>query len=99
MGKSLLKKLDLVGGQNPIEPAKYDCKIYYGPYVYNFLEVYEYLKKNNMAFQIKDVQDLSANISRDLNNLKKINLENIKKINSFGEKILSNTIKELDAIF
>ena len=99
MGKSLLKKLNLVGGQNPIEPAKYDCKIYYGPYVYNFLEVYEYLKKNNMAFQIKDVQDLSANISRDLNNLKKINLENIKKINSFGEKILSNTIKELDAIF
>ena len=61
--------------------------------------MYEYLKKNNMAFQIKDVQDLSANISRDLNNLKKINLENIKKINSFGEKILSNTIKELDAIF
>ena len=99
MGKSLLKKLNLVGGQNPIEPAKYDCKIYFGPYVYNFLEVYEYLKKNNMAFQIKDVQDLSANISHDLNNLKKINFENIKKINSFGEKILSNTIKELDAIF
>ena len=45
MGKSLLKKLNLVGGQNPIEPAKYDCKIYFGPYVYNFLEVYEYLKK------------------------------------------------------
>ncbi len=99
MGKSLLKKLNLVGGQNPIEPAKYDCKIYFGPYVYNFLEVYEYLKKNNMAFQIKDVQDLSTNISHDLNNLKKINFENIKKINSFGEKILSNTIKELDAIF
>ena len=52
-----------------------------------------------MAFQIKDVQDLSTNISHDLNNLKKINFENIKKINSFGEKILSNTIKALDAIF
>lgn len=99
MGKSLLKKLNLVGGQNPIEPAKYDCKIYFGPYVYNFLEVYEYLQENNMASQINNVQDLSSSISRDLNNQKKINIANIEKINSFGEKILRSTIKELDAIF
>ena len=26
MGKSLSKKLIKVGGQNPIEPAKYGCK-------------------------------------------------------------------------
>ena len=38
MGKSYLKKLESVGGQNPIEAAKYDCKIYHGPYIYNFDE-------------------------------------------------------------
>ena len=27
------------GGQNPIEAAKLDCKIYHGPYVYNFKEI------------------------------------------------------------
>ena len=28
------------GGQNPIEAAKLNCKIYYGPYVSNFEETY-----------------------------------------------------------
>jgi 3-deoxy-D-manno-octulosonic-acid transferase len=41
IGISLVKKLKLVGGQNPIEAAKNGCKIYHGPYVYNFSEVYE----------------------------------------------------------
>ena len=40
IGKSLLKKLERVGGQNPIEAAKMGCYVYHGPYVYNFQEVY-----------------------------------------------------------
>ena len=31
--------------QNPIDAAKLGCKIYHGPYVYNFKEIYEILEK------------------------------------------------------
>ena len=49
MGKSTLKRLENVGGQNPLEAAKFGCKIYHGPYVYNFKEIYEILMKNNVS--------------------------------------------------
>ena len=35
IGKSTIKKLEKVGGQNPIDAAKLGCKII-GPYAYNF---------------------------------------------------------------
>ena len=38
MGKSILKKFENEGGQNPIEAARFGCKIYHGPYIYNFFE-------------------------------------------------------------
>ena len=31
-------------GQNPIEPARLGCKIFHGPNVSNFVEIYKYLK-------------------------------------------------------
>ena len=43
IGKSMLKKLKNSGGQNPIEAARLNCKIYHGPYVNNFAEIYEIL--------------------------------------------------------
>ena len=55
IGKSLIKKLELVGGQNPIEAAKFDCKIYHGPYVYNFQEIYDFLKISNISEQVNDI--------------------------------------------
>ena len=48
IGKSTLKKLENEGGQNPIDAAKLGCKIYHGPYVYNFKEIYELLKQKNI---------------------------------------------------
>ena len=36
IGKSIIKKLKNDSGQNPIEAAKLGCKVYHGPYVYNF---------------------------------------------------------------
>ena len=54
MGKSTLKKLEKVSGQSPIEAANFGCKIYNGPYVYNFKEIYDvfaerkYNKKNRV---------------------------------------------------
>ena len=45
IGKSMPKILKEVGGQNPIEAAKLGCKVYHGPYVNNFKEIYELLLK------------------------------------------------------
>jgi len=44
VGKSLSKTLIMNSGQNPIEPARLGCKIFHGPNVANFIEIYEYLK-------------------------------------------------------
>ena len=52
MGKSLFKKFVNEGGQNPIEAAQQGCKIYHGPYVYNFKEIYDILEKNNISQKI-----------------------------------------------
>ena len=98
IGKSLIKKLKFVGGQNPIEAAKLNCKIYHGPYVYNFLEVYEFLKSNNIAEQISDQYDLSEKIIKNLENPEKINYQNINLLNSYGNEILQHTIMELNKL-
>ena len=44
LGKSLIKSLLIDSGQNPIEAARLGCKIFHGPNVSNFVEIYEYLK-------------------------------------------------------
>jgi 3-deoxy-D-manno-octulosonic-acid transferase len=64
VGKSMLKKLENVGGQNPIEPAKLGCKVFHGPYVYNFKEIYEFLNSNGIAIQVHNEQDLSSKATR-----------------------------------
>ena len=43
LGGSLIKH----GGQNPIEPARLGCKIFHGPYISNFTEIFNFLKKLN----------------------------------------------------
>ena len=53
IGKSLIKRLKNVSGQNPIEAAKFGCKIYHGPYVYNFEEIYDQLKHYGISKKLK----------------------------------------------
>ena len=96
IGKSLLKKLQHVGGQNPIEAAKLGCKIYHGPYVYNFQEIYSLLNNYQISEQITNSDELLKKINFDLNNLDSIKNENaLKDINELGEKILTNTFDEV----
>ena len=59
IGKSMIKKLKNDGGQNPIDAAKLGCKIYHGPYVYNFEEIYKFLEKNNISKKINNYEELS----------------------------------------
>ena len=35
------------GGQNPLEPVRFGCRILHGPNIQNFAEVYNLLEKNN----------------------------------------------------
>ena len=92
VGKSMLKKLENVGGQNPIEPAKLGCKVFHGPYVYNFKEIYEFLNSNGIAIQVDDEQELSNKLLESFkaeNISSKRHIDNLEK---YGEKILTKTI-------
>jgi len=95
IGKSMLKKFKAIGGQNPIEAAKLGCKIYHGPYIYNFHEIYELFQKNKISETINDENELATNISNDLVKPHEIKNEKIEIIDKLGEKILNNTYDEL----
>ncbi len=93
MGKSFSKKLIKVGGQNPIEAAKCGCKIYHGPYVSNFKEIYSYLNEKKIALKVNDEIELSENLLKDIKN--NIDKKNIEDLNNYGEKILTLTTDEV----
>ena len=95
IGKSLLKKFELIGGQNPIEPAKLGCKVYHGPYVSNFKDVYDLLNSKNISELVNTSDELSNKI---INNFKYENDQSneiVKKLNIFGSQILLDTSNEI----
>ena len=96
MGKSMIKRLKNDGGQNPIDAAKLKCKIYHGPYVYNFEEIYEILEKNNISKKIENYEELSENLIRDLENPHKQNNEIADQIKNLGQKTLTDTMILVD---
>ena len=98
IGKSFIKKLQLVGGQNPIEAAKLGCKVFHGPYVYNFQEIYSLLKSYGISEQVNDEKKLSKIIIENFKNPKKINEQQIDLLNIYGERILKQTTAELSKL-
>tara|TARA_B100001063_G_C16767082_1_gene559314 strand:+ start:1628 stop:2896 length:1269 start_codon:yes stop_codon:yes gene_type:complete len=96
IGKSMLKELKNEGGQNPIDAAKLRCKIYHGPYIYNFVEIYEILKKNNISKEIETYEELSDNLVKDLENPLKTKLEISNYIKNLGQKTFKETIKNIN---
>jgi 3-deoxy-D-manno-octulosonic-acid transferase len=58
MGGSLIPH----GGQNPIEPAQLDCALLYGPYVDNFLEIYNNLSALGAAQCVRNGNDLRSSL-------------------------------------
>ena len=91
VGKSMLKKLENVGGQNPIEPAKLGCKVFHGPYVYNFKEIYEFLNSNGIAIQVDDEQELSNKLLESFKAENISSKRHIDDLEKYGEKILTKT--------
>ena len=98
IGKSMIKKLEPVGGQNPIEAAKLGCKIYHGPYTYNFQEIYELFNKHKISEKIYNEDELSSKLNIDLNKSNEIKDTKIEIINNLGKKILNDTFDELNRI-
>ena len=97
IGKSLLKGKKNVGGQNPIEAAKLGCKIFHGPYVYNFQEVYELLYSYGITKKIDNEIQLSEELIKSFEAKITIDRKKIDLLNNYGEKILKETMIEIGA--
>ena len=92
IGKSILKKFKNNGGQNPIEAAKLNCKIYHGPYVYNFDDIYAIFAKNNISQKVEDHQELAENLTQDIIKSNEKNLEISDSIKNLEQTTLNDTM-------
>ena len=95
IGKSTIKKLENVGGQNPIEASRLACKIFHGPYVRNFTEIYTYLKSMNVTNEIRTSEELCLSLVEELKGKKVKNQEILNKIENYGQNTLNNVVEEL----
>ena len=96
IGKSTVKKLENVGGQNPIEAAKLGCKIYHGPFVYNFKDVYLLLSQKNVSKQVNSSKELAENLISDLNSPKDNNSSFISLVKHLEQKILNESMEKIN---
>tara|TARA_Y100000591_G_scaffold321572_1_gene336749 strand:+ start:1901 stop:3133 length:1233 start_codon:yes stop_codon:yes gene_type:complete len=82
------------GGQNPLEAVRYGCKVFHGPNVSNFKEIYDFLKNKKLSKKItnhKTLANLLHMTFKKKSNPKQIS-ENLYLI---GKKILNKTYKEI----
>ena len=86
MGGSIISR----GGQNPLEAARFGARIFHGPNVDNFKDVYKLLKSLNISKKINTPKELASLVSFNKNK------NTTKKIKKIGRTILNKTIKELD---
>ena len=83
------------GGQNPLEPARFGCKVIHGPNVQNFTEVYKLLDQNNLSSRFKDVNQLVKLINQSFK--QSSNFTNkVIKLKKIGLNILNHTLTEIN---
>ena len=85
------------GGQNPLEPARYGCRILHGPNVWNFKEIYQMLNKYGVSNRIRNTNQLTEAVNIIFKNKKK-NKKIKVKINKLGNKILDLTLKKMNLL-
>ena len=96
IGKSLNPELKDQGGQSPIDAATLGCKIYHGPYIYNFKEIYEILKINKITEEIKTFDELADKIKIDLS-IQSKNHDKFRQIMiSLKQDTLNKTMREVN---
>ncbi len=82
------------GGQNPLEAVRYGCKVFHGPNVSNFKEIYDFLKNKKLSKKVtnhKTLANLLHMTFRKKSNPKQIS-QNLYLI---GKNILNKTYKEI----
>ena len=82
-------------GQNPIEPARLGCKIFHGPYVSNFAEIYKYFNELRISKEVNSSNELSLSLVEEFKDDKPKNLEISAKIENYGQNILNNVTMEI----
>ena len=95
IGKSMIERLKNDSGQNPIDAAYLNCKVYHGPYVSNFQEIYEILNNINISKRITSHHELSENLLIDFRKGKKEELRSAK-MQSLGDDVFSKTMKNIE---
>ena len=80
------------GGQNPLEAVRYGSKIFHGPNIDNFKDVYKLLNTLKASQKIKTPKELASLITF------KKNIKTGKKIEKIGAIILKKTIKQLNTL-
>ncbi len=85
MGGSLINH----GGQNPLEAAKFGCKIIHGPHISNFKEIYKKLENLGISNKFSDYKNGFRIIEKAI--IKKQKSYDNKKLINYGEKILNLT--------
>ena len=95
VGKSTIESLKMDSGQNPIEAARLGCKIFHGPYVSNFSEIYLYLKTLGVSKEISNDKELSLSLVEEFKLDNAIDQKTVEKIENYGQNIFNNVIIEL----
>ena len=82
------------GGQNPLEAVRYGCKVFHGPNVSNFKEIYDFLKNKRLSKKITNYSSFA-----DLLNITFKKKNHPKQISQslylIGKNILNKTYKEI----
>ena len=95
LGKSLVESLKKDSGQNPIEPARLGCKIFHGPNVSNFDEVYKFLKSLGISNEVFLPNEFGQVLIKELKDKKEKNPLILKKIEDYGVSALNNVLREI----
>ena len=81
-----------------MEATRYGCNIFHGPNVSNFKDIYNFLKKNKVSYQIRTQSHMVNKLKKFLS--KKSSSKRIQqKFNLIGQSILRKTLNEMNLFF
>ncbi|MBD1164445.1 3-deoxy-D-manno-octulosonic acid transferase [Pelagibacterales bacterium SAG-MED13] len=82
------------GGQNPLEAVRYGCLVLHGPNVWNFKEIFRFLRTKNLSMRVNSQNDLVKTLEKTLNK-KTYSKKFIRNLRLVGINILKKTYKEI----
>ena len=72
------------------------CKVYHGPYVYNFSEIFQFLNKNNISEQINNSDQLTKKIVYDLTHSENKNEIFLKLMKDLSDETMKKSIRNIN---